>query len=153
MRWRRAIHFGRRSKYGNVRVVLDGIRFDSKWERDYYQQLKAREAAGEIRGLQRQVKFDLRVNSVLVCRYVSDFTYEEREAGDTLCGHDWHWKYVVADCKSASTRLEPGYRLKRKLLRALRGIDILEVLRSKRSSGAGLKRARRVGPEVERLRR
>ena len=38
----------KRPKYGNVITTVDGIRFDSKREARYYEQLKLRQQAGEV---------------------------------------------------------------------------------------------------------
>src|SRR5699024_6486395 len=38
----------KRSKYGNRAVVIDGIRFQSRAEGAYYEELKLRRAAGEL---------------------------------------------------------------------------------------------------------
>lgn len=46
-------------KYGNRKVVVEGIQFDSKKEARRYQELRLLERAGEIHDLQRQVKFVL----------------------------------------------------------------------------------------------
>lgn len=46
-------------KYGAVKTDLDGIRFDSKKEAKYYQELKLRQMAGEIVFFLRQVPFYL----------------------------------------------------------------------------------------------
>src|SRR5215831_6102413 len=71
-----------RSKYRNVKVAIDGERFDSKREAAYWQELKAREHAGEIRDLRRQVEFPLYcpahdspgVLAIIGC-YIADFVY------------------------------------------------------------------------------
>jgi hypothetical protein len=42
------------SKYRNVPVTVDGIRFASKREAAYYCELKLREKAGEVSGLSLQ---------------------------------------------------------------------------------------------------
>ncbi|WP_035430896.1 DUF1064 domain-containing protein [Bacillus sp. UNC322MFChir4.1] len=47
------------SKYRNKKVELDGHVFDSKAERDYYEGLKIRQAAGEIQGFELQPVFEL----------------------------------------------------------------------------------------------
>lgn len=47
------------SKYNNVRTELDGIKFDSKKEAQYYLDLKLRVKSGEIVFFLRQVPFDL----------------------------------------------------------------------------------------------
>src|SRR6266496_6320539 len=48
-----------RSKYRNVKCIVQGERFDSQREADAWLGLLARQAAGEIEGLQRQVHFPL----------------------------------------------------------------------------------------------
>ena len=59
----------RRNKYGNVATTLDGIRFDSKKEVRYYDQLKLRQASGEVHFWLRQVTVHLPDGT----RYVLDF--------------------------------------------------------------------------------
>lgn len=46
-----------KSKYGAQAVVIDGFRFDSKLEGEYYLYLKARVASGEVVYFLRQVPF------------------------------------------------------------------------------------------------
>ena len=117
-------HFGRRPKYGNRKTVVAGLTFDSAWEAEYWGTLRLLEMAGEIQELARQVRIPIWVNGVKVATFIADFTYEER----TPQG----WSAVVADCKSAHTRTEPYYRLKKRLLKAAHHIDIREVLRERR---------------------
>ncbi|MBB4126244.1 hypothetical protein GGR77_001534 [Xanthomonas translucens] len=59
----------RRNKYGNVATTVDGIRFDSKKEARYYEQLKLRQAGGEVHFWLRQVPVHLPGGT----RYVIDF--------------------------------------------------------------------------------
>jgi len=59
----------KRRKYGNVPTVVDGIRFDSKREAAYYEQLKMRKAAGEVHFWLRQVPIHLPGGT----KYVIDF--------------------------------------------------------------------------------
>lgn len=59
----------RGSKYAAQPTEVDGIRFDSKAEARYYQQLKARVVAGEVSYFLRQVPIHLPGN----VRYVVDF--------------------------------------------------------------------------------
>jgi hypothetical protein len=47
------------SKFRNVKVEVDGEKFDSKREAAYWHELKLREKAGEIRNVRRQVPFPL----------------------------------------------------------------------------------------------
>lgn len=123
-----AIHETKRSKYRNVRCEIDGQKFDSKAEAEFWLELKLRERAGEIRDLKRQVLFLLycpvqqwhEVGTITpsvkaeVARYVSDFTWIDGTTG----------RLVVADKKGHRTR---EYLLKRKWMALQYGIEILEV--------------------------
>jgi hypothetical protein len=105
--------FDMTSKYHNVKTVVDGISFSSKKEAARYQKLKLLEKAGEISGLQLQKRFSLEVSGTRVCTYVADFFYHENNG----------FKIIIEDCKGFKT---PVYRLKKKLMKACYGIDILE---------------------------
>ena len=102
------------SKYHAKRTEVDGIVFDSRGEARRWVDLQLLEHAGMITELRRQVKYKLEVNGLKVCDYVADYTYFERG------------RYVVEDFKSPATRT-PVYRLKRKLMFALLGIEIFET--------------------------
>jgi hypothetical protein len=109
-----------RTKFRNVKVEVDGIRFDSKWEAHRWQELTLMQRAGEIRKLERQRPFAIVINEIHVCNYVADFVYERLErfgAGES-------WQRVVEDAKGFRTEM---YRLKKKLLRASLGIEIVET--------------------------
>lgn len=108
----------RRSKYGAVPTVVDGITFASKREARRWQELQLLEKAGEIRHLRRQVPFELHagLERVLIGRYVSDATYDEVTIGAPV--------YVVEDSKGVRTAL---YRWKKKHVEAEYGITIREV--------------------------
>jgi hypothetical protein len=112
-----------RPKYANRKTVVDGQRFDSQFEADHWRVLQLRVAAGEVRALERQVVYRLIVNGVKICKFIVDFRYEERSNGK--------WRTIVADCKSPITRREPKYRLKCKLLKALYGITVHEVVKTR----------------------
>lgn len=99
------------SKYKNVRTEADGIKFDSSKEAKYYGILKLRKAAGELT-FERQIKYDFTINGVLVCSYVADFVLN-------IAG-----KKEVIDVKGMRT---PIYKIKKKLMKAIYGIDITEV--------------------------
>lgn len=120
----------RRSKFNAVATVIDGIRFQSKAEAARWGELKALEAAGEVFDLQRQVTFPLVVNGKLICRYIADFTHRDK-----------HGYRTVEDVKFVVT---PVYRIKKKLMRAVLGIEIFESglqprKKRKRASGASEK--------------
>ena len=104
-----------RSKYRNKKTVVDGITFDSMAEAARYRTLKAKLDAGEIRELYVQKRFECVVNGQKVCAYVADFSYTNA-AGE----------FVVEDVKSDPTKT-PIYRLKKKLVKALYGIEIFEI--------------------------
>jgi Protein of unknown function (DUF1064) len=104
----------RRSKYGNRKTVVDGITFDSAKEARVYAELKLRERSGDIRALKVQPRFRLDVNGVKICDYVGDFDFYDPVIQSR----------VVADAKGFRT---PIYRLKKKLMKAIHNIDILEL--------------------------
>lgn len=77
------------SKYRNTKTVVDGITFDSKLEARYYEQLKLRKAAGEVKWFLRQVTFELEGR----VRYRADFLVVLTAGGTD-----------VIDCKGFDTR-------------------------------------------------
>ena len=101
-----------RNKYGNKKTVVDNITFDSMKEAARYGELKLLEKAGKIDLLELQPKFRLEVNGEKICTYIADFQYDDD-------GHT-----VVEDVKGVKTAI---YRLKKKLVKAIFGIDIQEI--------------------------
>jgi len=104
----------KKSKYNNVRVGVDGEKFDSKKEADRYGVLLLLEKKGEITNLKKQVTYRLEVNGYLICKYIADFTYN---IGETL---------VVEDTKSIVTRKLRVYLIKKALMKAIYNIEIKE---------------------------
>lgn len=102
-------------KYRNVRTEFNGITYDSKKEANRAAELRILELGQKINDLKKQVRFALWVNRFLICTYVADFVYTE------------NGKQIVEDVKSPATRKLPVYRLKKKLMRACLGIEIVEV--------------------------
>ena len=103
----------KRSKYGNRRVEIDGLKFDSQHEANVYQDLMLRVKAGELRTVCRQVKFDLPGGIVYVADFVTirpDYTIEG-----------------VYDAKSEITKKNRVYINKKKQMKACWGIEIREV--------------------------
>lgn len=49
----------KKSKYNNIRTVVDGIKFDSKKEAEYYCQLKLLKRAGDIKDFGLQQRYEL----------------------------------------------------------------------------------------------
>jgi hypothetical protein len=106
----------RRSKYGNIRTKLDGYTFDSKAEARRYQELRLLEKAKKIHSIEVHKPFSLDCHGTHICDYEADFCYWARFKNGVL--------YVVEDVKGKRTDV---YRLKKKLMKALLGIDILET--------------------------
>jgi hypothetical protein len=123
-------------KYGNKKITVDGVTFDSKKEYMRWCELCQLEKAGHITELRRQVKYVLipaqyeeyeryskktgkRLKNGLRCvekevSYIADFVYKQ---GDQT---------VVEDTKSPVTRTAV-YIVKRKLMLYIHGIKIKEV--------------------------
>ena len=110
------------NKYHNKKVIIDGIKFDSEKEGNYYLKLKMFEKAGKIRDLKLQVPFVLletfKVDdrTYRKTKYIADFTYLDDKD-----------KLHVIDVKSEATRKDKTYQLKKKLLAWKYGIEIEEV--------------------------
>ena len=103
----------RRSKYGAVKTVVDGITFDSKAEARRYGELKLLQAAGVIKDLEMQPRYDITINDKFCAFYKADFRYLQDGA------------FVVEDVKGMKT---PMYRLKKKLVEALYPhVEIMEI--------------------------
>lgn len=118
------------SKYHNKKVTRNGEVYDSVKEANRHGVLKLLERSGKITDLQRQVKFVLipaqyAPDTVGVrggvkrgkllereCSYVADFVYCE------------NGKLVVEDTKGFRTA---DYKIKRKLMLYLKGIQIKET--------------------------
>lgn len=110
----KALPAKKKLKYCNKKVVVDGITFHSKREANRYCVLKLLVYAGEITDLRLQPEYPLRVNGHLVCTYRADFEYTQVK-GD---------RQIVEDCKGYANVY---YKLKKKLMRAVYGIEILET--------------------------
>ena len=109
------------NKYGNRKIEVDGMIFDSVKEASYYQDLKFLEQIGRIKNLQRQVKYELipaqkgKIRNERSVSYIADFVYEEN--GETM----------VDDVKSEITRKDHAYIIKRKLMKWVHGIEVREI--------------------------
>ena len=112
-------------KYGNKKIEIDGVKFDSLKEAKRYWYLQLLEVLGEIKDLELQPKFEL-IKSVKFAgtdrakpaiRYFADFAYT-----DVLTG-----KRIIEDVKSKITRESPVYRMKKHMMLAIHGIEVLET--------------------------
>jgi hypothetical protein len=109
------------SKYSNVATNVEGKSFASKLEAKRYQELLLLERAGELTNLQTQVTYRLEVNGSLICKYIADFVYDDRNG-----------LQIVEDTKGYIT---PEFRLKKKLMKACLGIDIELVFATRKVAG------------------
>lgn len=106
------------SKYHNKRIMVDGIMFDSIREASRWQELKHQQNVGLISDLHRQVKFELipahrgEIRTERSCSYIADFVYVR------------DGQKIVEDAKGVRTDV---YKIKRKLMRHLYGLEIREV--------------------------
>jgi hypothetical protein len=105
----------KRSKYGAVRTVVDGISFASKAEARRYAALKIAEKAGLITGLEMQPRYPVTINGVKVFTYVADFRY-------------WQdGKRIVEDVKGVETE---AFKLKKRIVEAIFGPNFtIEIVR------------------------
>lgn len=139
----RAAPLRRRHKYGAKATVVDGIRFASKKEANRYGELKLLERAGHIKDLELQPSFDLIVVEFTVRArlkeaaariagraapkdtrhkvgvYRADFRYRERALSESE-----NDRTVVEDVKGVKTAV---YKLKKRMVEAQYGIEIVEV--------------------------
>lgn len=123
------------SKFRNKKVENEYGKFDSKKEFERYLVLLNKERTGEIYGLKRQVEFELippqyktvhiqlktKVKQVqkLIERgelYRADFTYTRKDG-----------IFIVEDVKASKIFQDKVYRVKKKLLLYVHGIEIKEV--------------------------
>lgn len=103
----------RRNKFGAKRTEHNGVVYDSRKEARRAAELELLQGQGLIRNLRRQVTFPLEINGVDLGSYRADFCYLEPQT----CGT------VIEDVKGVRT---PTYRLKKKLVEAIYGIEIRE---------------------------
>lgn len=101
------------NKYHAQKTEVDGIKFDSKWEAERYNQLSAMQRAGQIKDLQRQVKFVLldgytnnKGEKIRPICYMADFQYIDNEG-----------RKIVEDTKSPATKTDV-FKIKKKLFEA-----------------------------------
>ncbi len=106
------------SKYQNKKITIDThffgrVTFDSTAEGHRYLHHERRLLSGEQFEIELQPEFKLVVNDVRVCNYRADFrlTYPDG-------------RVVIEDVKGHVT---PEYSIKRKLVQALYGIEIVEI--------------------------
>lgn len=118
----------KKSKYHNVKTIVDGIPFDSKAEAKRYGELKLMERVGQIFDLELQKKYSIDINGVHICNYIADFVYSN--------------VYKIENVEDTKGMRTPIYNLKKKLMKAVHGIEITEVYSDKKKK----KRIKNVTP-------
>lgn len=108
----------KQNKYRNKPCTSGGEKYRSQKEKHRHQSLLLLERAGLISNLRREVSYILAEGVTIrgkrkrSLRYIADFVYMQDGSE------------VVEDAKGVRTE---GYRIKRHLLKAIHGIDILET--------------------------
>ena len=100
------------NKYHNKKVIYKGYKFDSIKERNWYMVLENYQRNGRIKELELQKKFELQEGFMdndgkkqRAINYIADFFYYDVRS---KC-------YVAEDVKSAATRKDKVYNLKKKM--------------------------------------
>lgn len=107
------------NKYHNTKVIVDGIRFDSKKEGERYKELKLLEKMGIIDNLRLQVPFEIQPSfkfngkTIRAITYVADFCYFDNEKN----------KMIIEDTKGYKNQV---YLIKRKMM-MYKGFEIIEI--------------------------
>lgn len=106
-----------KSKYKNVKIEENGIVYSSKKEYEYSKQLENLKKHNIIEDYCSQVTFHLTINEQLICRYIADYV---------VFYHDG--SFAVIDVKGyKSGQAYSIFKLKKKLMKALLNIEIIEV--------------------------
>lgn len=117
-----------RTKFFHKKVEIDGIKFDSKAEGEWYLKLKELERTGEISDLKLQPVYEIipKLTKIIPVRlktktkwvtkviernavYTADFEYTDNATGQR----------VTMEIKSKGSKLARDYPLRRKLIRRL----------------------------------
>lgn len=112
----------KKPKYGNRKVVVDGIKFDSQKEARHWAELQRLEKAGAIRALVRQpvfvlapsVRIEGEARARPAIRYRADAGYVVAISG----------RAVVEDVKSTPTAKSKEFRRIQHLMKSVHGIDV-----------------------------
>lgn len=95
------------SKYKNKKIVLDGFKFDSKLEAEYYLLLRARKQSGQIKDFKLQQRYVLQEafthngKKYRKIEYIADFEILQKDG-----------TIIVVDCKGVQTT---DFKIKAKL--------------------------------------
>jgi len=109
------------NKFGAVKTIINGIKFDSKKEANYYRQLKLQKKAVRIDervvNIEFQPRYDIIVNDKKIGFYKADFKVNYGDGRIEIVD--------VKGCKTGSAY--QLFKLKKKLVEALYDIEIIEI--------------------------
>lgn len=106
------------SKFNNVKSEIDGYKFDSKKESEFYGSLKIKKQAGLIKDFKMQVPYEIIINNIRIANYFLDFLVEN---------NDGTIEYIDIKGKDKKTNkfIKTGvFALKKRLVEAIYGIKI-----------------------------
>lgn len=128
----------KRQKYGNKKVTVTTphfgvVTFDSTAEyKRYLHHATEMQHGSRDYTLERQVDYKLAVNGIHICVYRADFVLTYKDG-----------RKVVEDVKGVRTE---AYKLKKSLMKAVHGIDIVEIGEQKKKPAP--KESKRAGRKV-----
>lgn len=106
-----------KNKYGNIKTIYNGQRYDSKKEASYAQLLdtlkRAKNRKDRVYSYETQIPFQITLNGHNICKYIADFRVNYEDGREE-----------IVDVKGKKTDI---YKLKKKLVEAQYGIEIIEV--------------------------
>ena len=121
-------------KYNNTKVEYDGIKFDSKREKDRYVILKQAEKDGTITNLVVHPKFEL--IPAVTEKYIKHLKTKDKEVERTIqlaitytadFMYEKDGQTIIEDIKISKHILPKEYVLKKKMMLALKGLKVKEV--------------------------
>lgn len=108
------------NKFGAIKTIINGIKFDSKKEANYYSQLlalkKAKKEADRVIYIELQPRYNIVVNNIDIGFYKADFRVKYANNRNEVID-------VKGLKKGSAYQL---FRLKKKLVEALYRIEIIE---------------------------
>ncbi len=120
-----------RAKYGNKRLTIDGVTWDSKREYQRWLVLRQAEKDGLISDLERQPKYEL--VPAIKEKYVKHLKTKDKECERTAqlpiaYTADFRYikdgKVIVEDVKASKYMLPKEFTIKSKLMRYVHGIAV-----------------------------
>ncbi len=115
-------------KYRNKSVNEGGMSFDSQRERMRYRELWLMECGGLIRDLKHHPAYLIEINGQPICGVEPDYEYVDVKTGKKVV-EDVKPNFITAEAKRRYHQ-SPAYkmfRLKKKLMAAVFGIDVIEI--------------------------